>query len=193
MVTAAAATVTVTAAALLVIIGHPGSSSDPLGVALAQAVGKSGGALIRARQQVIVDNAATQSFSVTSAPKVTYNPAPPSVGVAAAQTPPQGPPPSVGSIKAIAYDLLPDYGFGDDQWECLNLLWDEESDWDPTAENASGAYGIPQALPGSKMASAGPDWETDPTTQIKWGLGYIQETYGDPCAAWQHEEDYGWY
>jgi hypothetical protein len=52
---------------------------------------------------------------------------------------------------------------------------------------------IPQALPGAKMASAGADWQTDPATQIRWGLGYIQATYGSPCAAWAHEESAGWY
>ena len=63
-----------------------------------------------------------------------------------------------------------------------------------TASNPStGAYGIPQALPGSKMASAGPDWQTSAATQIRWGLGYIESTYGSPCAAWSHEQADGWY
>jgi hypothetical protein len=62
------------------------------------------------------------------------------------------------------------------------------------AENASsGAYGIPQSLPGSKMASAGADWQTDATTQIRWGLGYIKSVYGTPCAAWQNEVNLGYY
>ena len=69
-----------------------------------------------------------------------------------------------------------------------------ESGWNPSAQNASsGAYGIPQSLPGSKMASAGADWATNPATQIKWGLGYIQDRYGSPCGAWGHSESYGWY
>ena len=80
------------------------------------------------------------------------------------------------------------------QFACLDSLWSAESGWNPTAENPnSGAYGIPQALPGSKMASAGPDWQTNATTQIRWGLEYIQSTYGSPCAAWSHEEAAGWY
>ena len=63
-----------------------------------------------------------------------------------------------------------------------------------TAANpGSGAFGIPQALPGSRMASAGPDWQTNPATQITWGLGYIRDTYGSPCAAWSHEQAAGWY
>jgi len=81
------------------------------------------------------------------------------------------------------------------QFGCLNELWSRESGWDATAANpSSGAYGIPQALPGSKMAAAGADWATDPATQIRWGvLDYIDPTYGSPCGAWSHEEAVGWY
>jgi hypothetical protein len=99
-----------------------------------------------------------------------------------------------GSPQQIAQSLLASYGWSSSQFSCLEPLWEEESGWDVTADNpGSGAYGIPQALPGAKMASAGPDWETDATTQIKWGLSYIQGTYGSPCAAWAHEEADGWY
>ena len=74
---------------------------------------------------------------------------------------------------------------GASQFTCLDALWQHESNWNPGARNpSSGAYGIPQALPGSKMASAGADWQTNPATQIKWGLGYIKTIYGDPCKAW---------
>jgi hypothetical protein len=98
-----------------------------------------------------------------------------------------------GSPEEIAQEMLPDFGWPG-QFSCLEPLWEHESGWDVTAENpATGAYGIPQALPGSKMASAGPDWQTDATTQVKWGLEYIQGTYGSPCAAWSHEEADGWY
>jgi hypothetical protein len=63
-----------------------------------------------------------------------------------------------------------------------------------SAYNAgTGAYGIPQAMPGDKMASAGSDWQTDAATQIRWGLEYIKDTYGSPCGAWDHEEATGWY
>ena len=69
-----------------------------------------------------------------------------------------------------------------------------ESRWDYRAMNpSSGAYGIPQSLPGSKMASAGSDWRTNPVTQIRWGLGYIAVRYGTPCGAWAHSESVGWY
>jgi hypothetical protein len=98
-----------------------------------------------------------------------------------------------GSPQQIAEGMLGQFGWSD-QFSCLDALWNVESGWNPTAENPnSGAYGIPQALPGSKMASAGPDWQTGAATQILWGLRYIQSTYGSPCAAWSHEEATGWY
>ena len=93
----------------------------------------------------------------------------------------------------IAKALLPDFGFSIDQYGCLESLWNRESGWNPHAANPSGAYGIPQSLPGSKMASAGPDWQNDPVTQIKWGLAYIKDRYGSPCGAWGHSESHGWY
>lgn len=80
------------------------------------------------------------------------------------------------------------------EFQCLDKLWTKESSWDYTATNASsGAYGIPQALPGSKMASAGSDWKTNPQTQINWGLNYIKGRYGSPCAAWAHSQSVNWY
>jgi hypothetical protein len=98
-----------------------------------------------------------------------------------------------GEAQLIAYNMLISMGMGDDQFSCLVSLWNKESHWSTTAGNASGAYGIPQALPGSKMASAGPDWQTNATTQITWGLGYIDGRYGSPCAAWAHSEASNWY
>ena len=98
-----------------------------------------------------------------------------------------------GDPQQIAEGLLGSYGWSSSQFSCLQPLWDRESGWSVTAANPSGAYGIPQALPGSKMASAGPDWQTSAATQIRWGLGYIKSTYGSPCAAWSHEQAYGWY
>lgn len=90
--------------------------------------------------------------------------------------------------------MLASYGWSSSEFSCLNSLWERESGWNPAAANpTSGAYGIPQALPGSKMASAGADWATNPATQIRWGLGYIKSSYGSPCAAWDHEETDGWY
>lgn len=96
--------------------------------------------------------------------------------------------------KAIAQAMLPQFGFAAGEFSCLESLWEKESGWDPTAANpTSSAYGIPQALPGSKMASAGADWETNPATQIRWGLGYIADRYGSPCAAWSTSQAQGWY
>ena len=90
--------------------------------------------------------------------------------------------------------MLAAMGMGDDQYSCLVALWNRESGWNVYANNSSsGAYGIPQALPGSKMASAGADWATNPATQISWGLSYITSRYGNPCGAWAHSETVGWY
>jgi hypothetical protein len=96
--------------------------------------------------------------------------------------------------RSAARALLGDYGFSSGQFGCLDSLWQKESGWNLHASNpSSGAYGIPQALPGGKMASAGSDWRTNPVTQIKWGLSYIKSTYGSPCAAWSHSRASGWY
>ena len=90
--------------------------------------------------------------------------------------------------------LMLNAGFKISQFPCLDKLWKRESGWNHRASNASsGAYGIPQSLPGSKMASEGSDWRTNPATQIKWGLGYIKGRYGTPCGAWSHSENVGWY
>ena len=87
-------------------------------------------------------------------------------------------------------------GWDDGQWGCLEQLWVGESDWEWNATNASsGAYGIPQSLPASKMASAGSDWQTNPITQIEWGLNYIKLSYGTPCGAlnfWNNQSPH-WY
>ena len=80
------------------------------------------------------------------------------------------------------------------QFGCLLKLWNRESGWRWNALNrSSGAYGIPQALPGTKMAKAGSDWRTNPITQVKWGLGYISGRYGTACAALRHSNQTGWY
>jgi hypothetical protein len=199
MVTSMVSVVTVTAAAIGAMVHYRSTATgDPLAMVVAQvATGRSGEMLMHEREEIILDDAATQSFTVTSTPKVTSNPVTSSgnsgnsgTGIAI----PPAPPVSAGTAEAIAQSLMPDYGFSvSGQYSCLFNLWEAESGWDVTAENASGAYGIPQALPGSKMASAGPDWQTDATTQIKWGLGYIEDTYATPCAAWDHEEEFGWY
>ena len=117
--------------------------------------------------------------------------------VAAAQpTPTAAPaaPAASGSPQQIAEAMLGSFGWSSSQFSCLYPLWEHESGWSVTAENpGTGAYGIPQAMPGAKMASAGPDWQTDAATQIRWGLEYIKGTYGSPCAAWGHEQATGWY
>jgi len=98
-----------------------------------------------------------------------------------------------GTPRQIAGMMLVQYGWAGQSF-CLSALWTRESGWNVYAENpSSGAYGIPQALPASKMAAAGPDWRSDAATQISWGLGYIRAQYGSPCAAWHHEEAVGWY
>lgn len=104
-------------------------------------------------------------------------------------------PSNPSEAQSIARDMMASqYGWGDDQFGCLVPLWDKESGWNANAYNASsGAGGIPQALPASKMASAGADWATNPATQISWGLGYIAGRYGTPCAAWDTSESQGWY
>ncbi|WP_019629472.1 hypothetical protein [Actinomadura atramentaria] len=99
-----------------------------------------------------------------------------------------------GEAQQIAKGMLPSFGFdGDGQFACLVNLWNRESGWRTTAANPSGAYGIPQALPGSKMASAGSDWRTSARTQIKWGLGYIKGRYGTPCGAWSFFQSHNSY
>ena len=98
------------------------------------------------------------------------------------------PPRELGQILAA------ERGFAGDQWSCLDSLWQRESNWNPSAENpSSGAYGIPQSLPGSKMATVAADWRTNPATQITWGLDYIVDRYGTPCGAWAHSETNNWY
>jgi hypothetical protein len=96
--------------------------------------------------------------------------------------------------QALARIMAADRGWGAGQFSCLKSLWTRESGWNYRAMNpSSGAYGIAQALPGSKMASAGSDWRTNPATQIRWGLDYISDRYGTPCGAWGHSESSGWY
>lgn len=104
------------------------------------------------------------------------------------------PSPDPDAAKKIAYAMLPGFGFNQTtQYSCLLALWDKLSGWDAYAGNESGGYGIPQATPGDIMASAGANWRTDAATQVKWGLGYIKETYGTPCGAWQYLQSHGSY
>ncbi len=98
-----------------------------------------------------------------------------------------------GSVRLLGQRLAASRGWTGVQFSCLNQIWSNESGWSVTAQNASGAYGIPQAKPASKMASAGSDWRTNPATQISWGLSYIAGSYGSPCVAWSFWQAHHWY
>lgn len=143
------------------------------------------------RENIILMTAATKNFKVVGKPTIAGTP---SAAPAASSAPTVAAAiPSPGTAEAIAYRLLPTFGFAHSQYGCLYDMWMRESGWRVTAANASGAYGIPQALPGYKMGSAGPNWQTNATTQIKWGLGYIKGRYGTPCGAWAFWQANGWY
>ncbi|WP_197024321.1 lytic transglycosylase domain-containing protein [Nocardiopsis sp. CNT312] len=100
-----------------------------------------------------------------------------------------------GDARGLALQMVLDQGWPASEFtDCLEPLWQKESNWNHLAENpSSGAYGIPQSLPGSKMASHGADWRTNPATQIAWGLDYIKGRYGTPCGAWSTSQSQGWY
>ena len=101
---------------------------------------------------------------------------------------------STADPRTLAKALMPQVGLSASEFGCLDNIWSQESGWNIHADNpTSSAYGIPQALPGSKMASAGPDWANNPETQIRWGLGYIKSRYGSACAAWSFKQGAGWY
>ena len=156
------------------------------------------------REQLITMTAAARTLTLVAEPKL----ASPAQVAAANPTPGTGSgsggggivyvassPPNPNTAQSIAYNIMASFGFSPTTYfGCLQDLWNRESGWVYDAENpVSGAYGIPQALPGSKMASAGADWQTNPATQIKWGLGYIKGIYGNPCNAWAFEEANGYY
>lgn len=155
------------------------------------------------RTELIAMSAASRTLSPVGHPKLASRqpanlPGAPAAGGASGSGPvvagPPAAPPNPGSAQSIAYNMMSSFGFNPRTYfSCLNSIWSRESGWVYNAENPSGAYGIPQALPGSKMASAGPDWQTNPATQIRWGLGYIKSTYGDPCSAWAFWQGHGYY
>ncbi len=103
--------------------------------------------------------------------------------------------PGTTSPRVIAKQILKNkYGYGSDQFSCFDNIIMRESMWSISATNSSsGAYGIPQALPGSKMASIASDWRTNPATQIIWGIEYMKGRYGSPCGAWGFKSSHGWY
>ena len=98
-----------------------------------------------------------------------------------------------GTAQGYAAELVAQRGWGQGEFTCLVSLWNRESGWNTHAANPSGAYGIPQALPGSKMSSFGADWQNDYRVQIQWGLSYITGRYGSPCGAWGHSQANNWY
>jgi hypothetical protein len=179
-----------------VVIKQVSATPDPLAlVASSLQHSRVADKLVEQRQRVILMTAATKSFKVVGHPRVATHPVSVAADTSSGGGAPIVPeaPPDPGTAESIAYNMLPSFGFSHDQFGCLNDIWTRESGWRYNAENASGAYGIPQALPGSKMASAGANWMTSPTTQIKWGLGYIKATYGTPCDAWAFWQAHGWY
>jgi len=177
--------VAVTTALLLTNTVSPQSSAS------ASAIEAPGPTVTVPAQELTVageyDHAASRDAFSTSevyvAPPTPVAPVAPAAGV-----------PDPGTAQAVAWEMLQGMGWGQDQFDCLVALWNRESGWNVYAHNAgSGAYGIPQALPGEKMASAGADWATNPATQISWGLSYIAGRYATPCGAWEHSETVGWY
>ncbi|MFJ4171100.1 hypothetical protein ACIPY3_16465 [Paenarthrobacter sp. NPDC089714] len=126
-----------------------------------------------AAAKAAADKAAAAAAAAAAAPKAIDDPA---------------------AAKAYAASILANYGWGPGEMTALNTLWEKESNWKTTATNASsGAYGIVQSLPASKMATAGADWQTNYQTQIKWGLNYIKERYGSPSAALAFHLANNWY
>ena len=158
-----------------------------------------------AREQMIVMNTASHTMRIVGAPKLastasataatsTSTSSSGSGGGTGAAATVNFPPPNPGTAQSTAYNMMPSFGFDPKtEFGCLDNIWTRESGWRYNAQNASGAYGIPQALPGSKMASAGADWQTNPATQIRWGLGYIKSVYGTPCNAWAFWQGNGYY
>lgn len=130
-----------------------------------------------------------------AAPAVTHHHAPSVNALAAGRAGSAAQMSTATANVAIGERLAGGYGWGTgSQWSCLDALWTRESGWRMVWNyQGSGAYGIPQSLPASKMAAAGADYMTNPATQIKWGLGYIAQVYITPCGAWAHETSAGWY
>jgi len=203
------AAVTVAAVAVGAAVFGPGSGAFNIARAVEAVPGSHTIALLEAeRAQLIAMTAAARTLTLVAQPKLAspaeVASAELSTGTSAGASSGTGggggivyvtsTPPNPGTAQSIAYHMMASFGFSPQTYfGCLQNLWNRESGWRYDAENASGAYGIPQALPGSKMASAGPDWETNPATQIKWGLTYIKGLYGTPCGAWSFEEANGYY
>ena len=198
--TAAVVVAAIAVAAYLVGV-RPGAGGTGAVAAVAAIPSSHTVALLeKQRVQLIAMSAASRTLTLAAPPKLAsrQSTAPPSSaggsGTGPAGTGPPAAPPNPGSAQSIAWHMMAQFGWNPSTYfSCLNNIWTRESGWVYNAENPSGAYGIPQALPGSKMASAGADWMTNPATQIRWGLGYIKSTYGDPCSAWAFWQGHSYY
>ena len=198
LVTTVVAAFAIFSGAVLLIGKMQGASVDPVADFAAKIPSsKAAARLEQARQQMILTASAAKTLSIVSTPKLASRPQPassPGTTDTTTTTTVPSAPPDPGTAQSTAYNMMSSFGFNPKtEFGCLNDIWTRESGWRYNAENASGAYGIPQALPGSKMASAGSDWMTNPATQIKWGLGYIKGTYVTPCDAWSFWQAHGWY
>jgi hypothetical protein len=152
--------------------------------------------------QAKADAAAVEAAASAKAAEEAARRAKPAIAPSTSKSPTK-PPPPFGPVpsscnaytgnKAIGCALLLQSGEGLDQMVCLEKLWDKESGWRATARNPSGAYGIGQAKPASKMAAYGADYMTNPATQIKWGLDYVKGRYKNACGAWGNWQSKGWY
>lgn len=163
--------------AFVLVTAMPGNSVAQAEVRAPVAPGDSGQTLVVAGERDSTDR--DRGYTVTDPPRNTA----PATGI-----------PDPGTAQAIAYEMVMARGWSTSEYDCLVALWNRESHWNVYAHNpTSGAYGIPQALPGDKMATVGADWATNPKTQIIWGLGYIEARYATPCGAWGHSERKGWY
>ena len=144
--------------------------------------------VVKACQEVSIDGTYTTAagrdgVSVTARSAAKASATAPAAGV-----------PDPDTAQAMGLAAVKARGWGMEQYDCLVALWNRESHWNVYAHNtSSGAYGIPQSLPGEKMATVADDWQTNPATQIEWGLRYIEGRYGSPCGAWAHSEAVHWY
>jgi hypothetical protein len=173
-------------------------TSPPLFVKFATVIAGSalalGAAAAAATSSAPTRPAALPAPAHRAAGRPTTTHAQPSVRLATLFTPAAATAAKALTPRQIARQMLGSFGWSQGQFPYLNWLWNAESGWNKFAQNPySGAYGIPQALPGAKMATAGPNWRSNARTQIRWGLRYIRGTYGSPRRAWAHEAAYGWY
>ena len=176
------------AASLPRMSGSPSASGQPSGQTSTDAQSKAQDAAAAAAAQAkAAEDAARKKKEEEASRSTTRSAGPPSYPAPASCDVYSG-------NKKIGCTQLVAAGFGLNQMPCLEKLWQKESGWNPLAHNkSSGAHGIPQAVPGDKMAAFGSNWYSDPTPQIKWGLSYIKGRYKTPCGAWSHSQSTGWY